>query len=90
MLAIGNGELDGHPDVGESADCPACKQPHKVEYGTSRSMNPDGTWSEPKESRELGFVKCPTNGKSYMVSLNGKLLFATKPKTDGEYKGCCD
>lgn len=89
MLAIGNGELDGNPDVGKTAACPFCKEQHNVLYGTSKTMNPDGTWSEPKKS-DLGYVVCPKNNKTYMVSLNGKLLFGPKIKTaDEPYKGCC-
>jgi len=87
MLAIGNGELDGNPDVGGSAVCPVCKETHTVSYGTSRSRLPDGTWTEPVESKSLGFVKCPKNDMAYLVSLEGKLL--DLPKSSAAFIGCC-
>jgi len=63
-FAVGNGELDGQPEVGKTALCPHCKKFHKVEYGIDIKTG--------KESKMLAFVKC---GKSsYLVAIGGKLL----------------
>ena len=70
FLAIGNDEL-GDP-VGESIDCPRCGKSHPIEYGTSKTRQPDGRWSKPKPSKLLGFYKC--GDKLYVASLNGRKL----------------
>jgi hypothetical protein len=66
FIAVGNDELGDA--LGDTTICPACGQPHPVEYGNR--VLPDGT-REP--STMLGFVKCD-NGKTYLVGLAGRSI----------------
>ena len=68
FIAVGAGEL------GEPADeilCPHCGRTHPIQYGTSRTLLPDGTWSELKPDRLLGYYECD---KVYLATINGKLI----------------
>ena len=73
FIAIGNDEL-GDP-VGDTIRCDKCGGEHPLEYGTSRTLQDDGTWSEPKPSRLIGFYKC--GGDTYLGSLNGRSVCLT-------------
>lgn len=68
-IAIGNGELDGNPLVGEDLICPQCNQLHKVEYG--EEVLKDGT---KVPSTLLAFYKCPKTDKSYLWGINGQQI----------------
>jgi len=70
FLAIGNDEL-GDP-VGELITCPHCGETHEIEYGAKRTLQDDGTWSEPVPSRLLGFYQCGDD--LYLASIDGKAL----------------
>ena len=74
MLTIGSDELG---DEIEEVTCPHCGEVHPIEYGTSRTLQYDGTWSEPKPSKMLGYYKC--GGKTYLASIEGR---AIKPTQD--------
>lgn len=67
FIAVGNDELG--PPLGDTFHCPRCNAPHQVEYGTSKKLLPNGTWSAPVESRLLGFYKC--NGELYLAGIDG-------------------
>lgn len=67
MLAIGNDELGKEID---EVLCPHCGAVHAIEYGTSKRLMPDNTWSEPKPDKSLGFYRC--GGELYLASLNGR------------------
>ena len=69
MLAIGNDELGNEI---EQINCPHCGQVHEIEYGTSKTLLPDGTWSEPVPSKLLGFYRC--GEKLYLASLSGRSI----------------
>lgn len=67
-VAIGSDELG---EQTEMIRCPSCQDEHPIEYGTSKTLMPDGkTWSEPKPSRLLGFYKC--HGKLYLGTVGGR------------------
>ena len=66
-VAVGKHEL-GEP-VGETVPCPHCGAEHAVEYGTSRRLLPDGTWSKPEPSKLLGFYRC--GDSLYLASVDG-------------------
>lgn len=68
-IAIGNDELG---DFTEIIECPRCNSIHNIEYGTSRTLLPNGTWSEPKESKTTGFYKCGDD--LYLGTINGRKL----------------
>ena len=70
FIAIGNDEL-GEP-VGDSVTCRTCGEQHAIEFGTSRRMLDDGTWSEPEPSNLLGFYKCGDG--LFLASLNGRAV----------------
>jgi hypothetical protein len=65
VLVIGENEL-GAP-VGEQTNCPNCGEHHAVMYG--ERVLADGTHVP---SKMLAFCKCPANGISYLVGLNGR------------------
>lgn len=67
-LAVGSDELG--PPLGETILCPECDELHPVEYGTSRTLQADGTWSKPVRSNLLGFYKC--DGTLYLAGVNGR------------------
>lgn len=67
FVAIGADELG---DPTEVAQCAVCGAEHPIEYGTSRTLLPDGTWSEPKPSRTLGFYRC--GGQLYLGTIDGR------------------
>jgi hypothetical protein len=69
MLAIGPDELG---DEIEQFNCPHCGQVHEIEYGTSKTLLPGGTWSKPVPSKLLGFYRC--EGQLYLASLNGRSI----------------
>lgn len=69
FIAVGAGEL-GAP--ANEILCPHCGNMHPIKYGTSRTLLPDGTWSEPKPDGLLGYYKC--DGKVYLATLNGRLI----------------
>jgi hypothetical protein len=67
MLTIGANELGQEI---EDVYCPNYGQVHQIEYGTSKKLLADGSWSEPVASKTLGFYKC---GETlYFASLNGR------------------
>jgi len=66
-VAIGHEEL-GEPT--EAIHCPHCDQEHPIEYGTSKTLLPDNTWSEPVPSKLLGYYKC--QGKLYLGTIQGR------------------
>jgi PHP family Zn ribbon phosphoesterase len=68
-FAISNGELDDKPALGDTVKCKICKKYHDVEYGDI--IEKDGSKTE---SKMLAFVKCPKNGKNYLVGINGKMI----------------
>ena len=67
FIAIGADELG---EATEIAQCAVCGGEHSAKYGTSRMLLPDGTWSEPKPSRLLGFYSC--GGKTYLATIDGR------------------
>ena len=69
MFAISDEELGEHI---EKVDCPHCGNGHDIEYGTTRTLQPDNTWSEPVKDNTLGFYKC--GGKSYLASIKGRAI----------------
>lgn len=71
MIAIGNNEL-GAPVENDEIVCPHCGKTHQLEYGTSRMLMPDRTWSEPVVSKTTGFYKC--EGQLYLGSINGRAV----------------
>ena len=70
FVAIGNEEL-GEP-VGESITCCACGETHAIEYGKSRTLRDDGTWTEYAPSKLLGVYSC--GGQTYLASLGGRAV----------------
>lgn len=66
-VAIGPDEL-GEP--AEVIRCASCGQTHPIEYGTSRTLRPDNTWTEPVPSKTLGFYSC--GGHLYVGTVNGR------------------
>lgn len=70
FVAIGNDEL-GKP-VGESITCRVCGKQHVIEYGKSRQLRDDGTWTEYTPSKLLGFYRC--GGQLYLASLGGRAV----------------
>lgn len=72
FFAIGNNDLEEKEDAGTFATCPKCKKKHRIKYGTSSELLPDGTHTKPKKSKMAGFISCGKN--TYLASLNGKLL----------------
>ena len=65
MFAIGNNDIEELEYAGETALCPHCTEPHKIEYGTDAKTG--------DVSKLLGFVKCSSD-KVYLVAVDGKLL----------------
>ena len=64
----------GAEELGEPANeilCPHCGDMHPIQYGTSKKLLPDGTWSDPVPDKLVGFYKC--NGKLYLGTINGRL-----------------
>jgi len=70
VIAIGNDELG--PEAGESIACDKCGYTHPIEFGTSRTLKDDGTWTESHPSKLVGFYRC--GGQLYLASLNGRLV----------------
>lgn len=68
-LAVGEKELG--PEA-EAILCPTCGQTHPIEYGTSRRLQDDGTWTDPAPSKSAGFYKC--QGKLYIGTINGRVI----------------
>lgn len=66
-VAIGDNEL-GEPT--EMIQCSRCGQEHAIEYGTSKTLLPDNTWSEPVPSKTLGFYEC--EGQLYLGTVGGR------------------
>lgn len=66
MFAIGNDELANCPSICKTIKCKICGEIHNVEYGDK--INSDGI----KEKSNLAFIKCPSNGKCYLVGIGGK------------------
>lgn len=69
FVAIGGEEL-GEPT--ETIRCRLCGQEHPIEYGTSKTLLPDNTWTEPTLSKIAGFYKC--DGKLYLGTLDGRAI----------------
>lgn len=65
MFAIGNEELNGVPELGETIRCSICGDEHEVEYGDL--VQSDGT---KVPTRMLAFFSC--GGKSYLCGIDGK------------------
>jgi hypothetical protein len=72
MYAIGNGELEALPEIGETVQCPRCGEIHEVVYFDT--VLPDGS-TEP--SSTLAFYKC--GEKSYLAAVNGKSVVGRNP-----------
>jgi len=72
-MAIGNNELASKPKAGKTAKC-QCGCEHNIEYGTSKTLLPDGTYTKPRVSKMVGFIRCDKNGKTYLATIEGKLL----------------
>lgn len=66
-VAIGADELG---EATETIDCARCGQKHPIEYGTSKTLREDGTWSEPVPIKTLGFYKC--SGQLYVGTVDGR------------------
>lgn len=66
-VAIGADEL-GEPT--EVIHCTRCGEPHAIEYGTSKTLRADNTWSDPAPSKTLGFYEC--QGQLYLGTVNGR------------------
>lgn len=74
FIAVGNNEL-GEPT--EAVACKHCGQEHPIEYGTSKTLLPDGvTWSEPVPSKMLGFYQC--GEKMYLGTIEGRAFRSKK------------
>ena len=69
FMAVGNNELG---EYAETIQCAKCGKEHEIEYGTSSHLLPDGTMSEAKTSKLLGFYKCGDN--TYLGTINGRLI----------------
>ena len=69
FITVGAEELGEHV---EEILCPHCGNIHPIQYGTSKKLLPDGTLSEPKPCRLLGYYMC--EGKAYLATLNGRLI----------------
>jgi len=77
ILAIGNNELEGQPDIGETTACWMCGRRHPVEYGSKILEN--GTEIP---SKLLAFFKC--NGETYLCGINGKELNPPRRKYEAK------
>lgn len=66
-VAIGMNELW---EETETIQCPRCGQDHPIEYGTSKTLLPDNTWTEPKPSKLLGFYRC--QDAMYLGTVEGR------------------
>lgn len=71
-FAIGNDELDRLPVAGDGVVCKICGKTHPIEFGTSKSLMPDGSWSRPTVSRLAGFYTCGKD--TYLASIDGRLI----------------
>lgn len=71
FIAIGDDQLG---DLAEVVECARCGAAHPIEYGTSRTLLPDNTWSEPVPSKTLGFYQC--EGNLYVGTVKGKTFGA--------------
>lgn len=67
FVAVNSDEL-GEPT--ETIRCKRCGETHAIEYGTSKTLQPDGTWSDPVASKLLGFYTC--TGKLYVGTIDLK------------------
>jgi hypothetical protein len=65
FIAVGNNEL-GEP-VGDTFECPHCREEHPVEYATK--IEPDGTHTP---SKFLGFYRC--KGQTYLCAISGRRI----------------
>jgi len=70
FMSISNEELSQKKDVSTVVTCKNCGRKHKVEYGTSKTLKDEGTYTEPVKSNMLGFVKC--GEETFLVSIAGK------------------
>ncbi len=66
-VAIDDNDLG--EEVGEYALCKSCGKGHKVQYG--ERLLEDGSIIP---SKRLGYIKCEEHDKSYLVSVDGRLV----------------
>ena len=62
-------------ELGEPAEkimCPHFGKMPPIQYGTSQTLLPDGTLSEPKPDRLLGYYK--HDDKVFLATIDGKLM----------------
>lgn len=71
MFAIGNDELEKNGLVEEYEKCRVCDELHKVQYG--ETVNKDGSKTP---SKDIAFIKCPTNDNIYLVGIFGRKIKA--------------
>ena len=64
MFAIGNEELEGAPDLGDTIVCPHCHLRHPVEHGSR--VEQDGTLTP---CTRLSFYKCGED--TYLCGIRG-------------------
>lgn len=63
-MAFGNDEIDSAPPLLDPVLCHICNKPHDIQPATPADGN-DSTMS-------LQFIICESNGKTYLVGINGK------------------
>lgn len=69
FMAVGNNELG---EKTETIQCAMCGGEHPIKYGTSKTLLPNNTWTEPVKSKIAGFYQC--GDKLYLGTLEGKRL----------------
>jgi hypothetical protein len=65
FIAIGNEQLGKSVEKGDMIECPVCGEQHPLEYAKDQNG---------EETSVAGFIKCPENGRSYLVSIRGQLI----------------
>ena len=70
FTAVGANELGD--DLEDTVRCPKCGKSHPLEYGTSRRLLPDNTWTESKPDKSMAFYHC--GDRLYMAGVGGKYL----------------
>ncbi len=66
-FTISKSKIDNSPVLGDTVKCKVCGEYHDVEHGDV--VKKDGS---KEKSKLLAFIKCPQNGKDYLVGINGK------------------
>ena len=67
LFTISNEEINSKSTLGTTVKCKVCGELHDVQYGDI--IEKDGSLTP---SKMLAFIKCPANGESYLVGIEGK------------------